>query len=345
MKKPARRKTIPKKVSPVKLGIIALIILLSLIVLGKVINLFNASTKPFAPDCPVLSKLLTKNSTWNGKAPINILVKSDQIYTLSFDPVQKLVTILKIPAQTYIDLPFEFGEWKVESIYDLGQSENPPMGATLLKESLDNVLGVSLDGYLILNQNLSKTAFPEIVVQLRQNPMAIWNLLYGSKTDLSLMEYLQFLFGVRGVRFDKVKEVDLERSNISFWQILADGSRVLILDQIKLDQLIQQNFEDSILKDENLSIGIYNATDHPGLAEKASRIISNLGGRVAFTANYPQKMEKSVVSERSSYTGLRLSQLFAPSQDKKTTLPKLDVSRAEVNLFLGEDYFLRYNTR
>ena len=87
----------------------------------------------------------------------------------------------------------------------------------------------------------------------------------------------------------------MEKSDITKWLLLPDGSRVTALDQAKLGQFETNRFEDNSVRDEALSVGIYNATDYPGLAEKVARIITNMGGRVIFTLNSPEKKDKSTI--------------------------------------------------
>ena len=129
------------------------------------------------------------------------------------------------------------------------------------------------------------------------------------------------------------------------------------LDGLRLDQFIQSRFEDSKLKDEGLGIGILNATDHPGLAEKAARVVTNIGGRVILTGNLEERQHNSFVLGKDGYTQTRLSQVFAPACIQ-TSWPlglfrsggcflqsdSFNFSRAEVTIVLGEDYFLRYNS-
>lgn len=348
----------------VALGVGVLVILLLLVGLSKIIGFIGGLNKPYSPD----TKYGTKQYYWDGTSTINLIIKSDKLALVSFNPVDKTATILKISDETYLNVPYGFGQWPARSIYDLGQSENPPIGAKLLKTTISQAFGAPVDGYLILPKEDFSLSSEKTIEKLRQNPLSYFSILKGGKTDLSFMELWGFVWGIRGVRFDKVKAIDLAQSNITSWMLLADGSRVLDLDQPRLDQLIQSQMEDSRMGSEALSVGIFNSTSHPGLAERAARLVTNMGGRVVLTSNTQDHLANSIVFGKPSYTKVRLEQIFAPSclsgtglfglskGDKCAKIPcrnggnqvgarcapgNLDseFSRADVNIILGEGYF------
>ena len=314
----------------------ALVILVCLIILGKTISFVGSLNEPFSPDSKI-----SKEIFWDGKGVINTAILADKIYILSFNPDQKTLLILKIPDETYLSVPFNFGKWSLGSVYNLGQSENPQIGALLFKKTLEENLGIPVNSYII--DQKSKDSFEKKIATLRQNPLENISFLGNIKTDLSFLEYWKLFWSFRGVRFDRVKTLDLSDSDLTSWLVLRDGTRIISLDQDELDNYVQKYFADSKIKDEGLSIGIYNTTGHPGLAEKAGRMIKNMGGRVVFTANSKSHLENSLVLGNKSYTFDVLGGIFGK---KPVNLAQnLDSSRADINLFLGEDYFMRYNTR
>ncbi len=348
MKKSAHKKKNCRapKIDRVKFGVIVLAVLISLIIFGKLIDFVMRLGKPFSPD----SKKIEKIYAWDGKSVLNVVVKSDQIYILSFDPVKKTVLNLKIPDEMYISLPFSYGYWKMSSVYDLGQSENPGIGANLLKDAVGNMMGIPINGYLIAASSWQKMPLASIVDKIRQNPINAFMFLRDSKTDLSLVEFWQMSWGIRGARSDKIENSNMEKAGLASGKTSVDNSKVLESDPAEIDQFVQANFADEKIKDEGFGVGIYNATDHLGLAEVASRIVSNLGGRVMFTSNSAKHLEKSLVFDKDSYTFNKLSKIFSPDCFlKKSSCDKnefnLELGRADINIFLGEDYYLRYNTK
>ncbi|MDO8498280.1 MAG: LytR C-terminal domain-containing protein [bacterium] len=326
------------------LGIVVLGLLLLLILTGKMLGLISSFGQPYAPDAPLRSPRIS----WEDGETLNLLVKAREVSLLSFNPKGKSTVVLIIPEEIQMHLPFGFGNWPVRSIYGLGQAESRPRGAELLSETVSQNFSLPVQGYLLLPQNVD-LSFDEVLKKVKDEPLWGLGILRNSKTDLSPRELWNLFSHLREVRSDKVEVVDLAESKAVKESTLPDGSRSLTLNQVLLDQLIQSKIEDSKLKDESLTVGIFNTTTYQGLAEKVAREITNMGGRVVFTASSPDHLEVTVVKGKPSYTIDLLSKILAPHCEKKEKCPvsgsNLDLSRADINIILGEDYFLRYNTR
>lgn len=336
----------------IRLGLTALVFLLSLLLVSKLLGAVISLNKPFSSE-----NSLSKGYSWGGEGRINVVVKGDSLYLLSADSSNKSLDLVKIPDQAYFDLPFGFGQWKASSIYGLGQDEKKLSGGTLLEKTISDVFGLPIDGYLILNDKNSTKPLSGVIDNIRENPLKGFSLLSQSKSDLSPLEYSRLWNLIHGIRPDKTETTDLSQSNITSWLLLADGSRVLDLNHARMDQFIQENLVDSKLHDEGLSIGVFNGTEHAGLADKAARMISNMGGRVIFTTNFPIKInETSVFGSGNSYTSKRLAEVLAPrcirggileifnrKTDCSKLLPGIDSSRADINVVVGEDFFLKFN--
>lgn len=317
--------------SPIALGLAALFFLIALILVGKLFGFIGSINQPYSKDSQ-------KVSTWDGNSPLNLVIKMDNIYLLSYQPSSKELTTFIFPQDIYIDTLYGFGKWPLRSIYDLGQVEKPSIGSKLLKDSIGNAFNIIIDGYIITADN--STNFSNLLARERGSFIPGIDLLSKAKTDLNLPEFFRVWLAIKGVRTDKLKTIDLEKSDLTKWLLLPDGSRVLALDQVKLDQFTEGRFEDINIKNEGLSIGIFNATDHPGLAEKYAQIITNLGGRVIFTTNAPEKEAYSIILGKKSYTTSYFSKVIQLS----STQPKnnLDLSKSDITIILGEDSTFKY---
>ncbi len=305
------------------------------------------------PQTKEYTSFTTKNYTWGGTSTINLVVNTDQVYAVSFNPENEEVTILKIPGDTYLETARNFGKWPTRSIYQLGQAEKTPIGAQLLKETVEATLGVPIDGYLSFQGSLQNSSLDEVVKGLRKNPFEVISFIRQSQSDLSTWELYKLVWGLRNVRADKVADVDLGQSLITTSLLMPDGSRALGIDQTRLDQLIQKEFEDTHLSYQGLSVALYNATEKSGLAEKASRVILNMGGRVTLTSTSKQKYAESRIVGNESYSKTRLAQVFAPHcLSKGSFLSKkpcqealgddIETNRADIIIILGEDYLKRH---
>lgn len=310
-----------------KLALIALGCLIGILLLGTLINFIKVLAKPLN------STQQIRAYTWGGEFNINFIVGTKDVSLVSYKPQDKEILILKIPEQTYIELPNEFGKWQLRSIYELGQASKVG-GQTLLKLSLSSFLGLPIDAY-------ASEALQDL---FRKNFFSGASDLPKLQTDLTFGELLNLKLSFLKIRFDKVKEVDLKELQVLEKQALADGTEVYGADPIRLDSVMQE-FSDPLIVSEHASVAIFNATNRPLLAQKAKRLITNLGGNVIVTQNAPKTVSKSYVEGPDLKTTKRLSQIFDLGCGKDPNcvkIPKEDLGlaslRAQIILVLGEDF-------
>lgn len=307
-----------------KLALLVLGLLIILLVLYQLINLIKLIHHP-------LNSQDKKIYTWNGEFNLNLIFTTKPLNLFSYNAKEKKATILTIPDETYIDVARGFGKWQVRSIIDLGKTSNIS-GNTLLKESLSSFFGIPIDGFSSIN----------LVDSFRGNIFSGISVLPKMETDLTLLELARLKIGLLQVRFDKIEQIDLLDLGILERQKLADSTQVLVGDPAKLDSILT-DFADGQIRGEHLSISIFNATNKPLLAQKAKRLITNLGGNVIALQNAPRSIKKGYVEGDKSQTLERLSQIFSPNCESKCDrIPKEDlgavVGRAQIIVVLGEDF-------
>ncbi len=332
-----------KKVSPIKLALTALAILVGLLLLGRFIQGLDRLFAPFS-----LEAYGKKEYTWDGKSAINVILKYQDVSLLHYDPNLQKATILKIPSNVYVEATQGYGTWPIRSIYGLGEEEKPAQGAKLLKNTLTKVLGLPIDGIMVAS---SDDVILDKEILTGGGPFSLIKIAKNINTDLSSSEALSLVWALSGIRSDKLEYLDLADSNITQSKLLADSSRVLGISTVNLDLFIQENLPESKVSQEGVSVAIFNATSHPLLAQQAARVVANLGADVIIVGNTESKLDKTIVvssdNERSSLAGQksltlkRLQESFAPKCIRTKCFvndPKVAISRAQVNIILGEDF-------
>lgn len=299
-----------------KLALIILGIFFGILILAQIFKFAQTLFSPWQIKNPA-----QRNYNWNGGFNITIVVKDDKVSLLSFSPKNQTATILEIPDNTFLETAHGFGNWQIRSIYDLG-------GHQLLKDSLGQFFGLPVDAFLE----------GEFLESIKENPIFSLTSISDIKTDLSLVELIRLKMGLFGVRFDKIHRIDLEESGALSPEKLADGTDILIADPTKLDSEVS-DLVDPNLESEHKTIAIFNATDHPQMAQKAARIITNIGGDVIITSNSESKLEKTQIFGEESKTLERLKQIFGASGKIDPAKEDQVPSRAQINIFLGEDFY------
>ncbi len=314
-----------KKSRMIKLALAALVLVVGLIVTSWMFRFTQSLFSPW--------KLQTSQHAgyiWNAQFNINLLIRGKRISLLSYNPKQEKIVIINLPDETFLEVPGGFGFWQLRAVYELG-------GDKLLTDSLSIFLGAPIDGFLDLSALTPQKTAIELVDTIRKNPFSGLNFLSALKTNLTAWELLRLTSSMLSVRFDKVKEVNLDKLNVLDREKLPDGTEVLKADPVKLDSSLT-DLADPAIVSEHKSIAVLNATGKPQLAQKAARLITNLGGNVIITANASQRLKNTQLQGLPSATLKRLRQIFITSDKISSSQDAVEFSRAEINLLLGEDY-------
>ncbi len=323
----------------IKLALIVLGLVATVILIGNLIKLTQTLFSPWK-----LSSQTVRNYIWDGEFNLNLVLLSNPTSVLTYNSQDKKIVILEIPAETYVEVPSGYGKWQLRAVYELGQQEG--RGGILLKDTLSSFLALSFDGFLEFSGPFKEKKAGEILNILRSNPLGGFAILKNLQTDLTLFELLRFELALMQVRFDKIESRSLLDTGMLDKSKLADNTEIFLTDPVKLDSVLS-DFIDPKLKQEGKSIAIFNATSHPQLAQKAARIITNLGGNVIITGNHKQTLKKTVLFGEQSKTLKKLLQIFVLDCPKGKNCDKIELekedqsSRAQINLFLGEDFYLR----
>ena len=288
--------------------------------------------------------LFAKSYIWDGEFNLNLVVKKNaSVSVISYNPKEKRIILLKIPETVVVKVPREFGEWQLRSVYDLGETNKKGEGIDLLKQTMVTFLGIPIDGFLDVGDVNEVFDADSTLEFLREKLIFSLTSFSSIKTDLTLWELIRLKMGIASTRFDKVEKLDLtkvlDKGN------LADGTQVFLADPVKLDSMLI-GFADPAIKAEHKTIAIFNATDRLALAQKASRIITNMGGNVIITSNAPQKQDRSLILGEKSLTLKRINQVFnLTCKSKSQECDKIEQegenilsSRAQINVILGMDF-------
>lgn len=343
MKKKAAHYTKPTNKFNTKLAILVILIVIGIILIGKLTSFIIKLYSPIYASADI-----SRNYVWDGKTNLNFILKSTQIAIVSYNPTENQATVINLPDDLYLSLPREMGKWQLGSVYNLG-------GGLLLKHSLSMLFGIPIEGYIVLNAQASPR---EVVEGIRGG---MWNSVAwfsNRDSDLTPAEISKIVFGLRGVRFDRIEFLSLEDKGAIAKVKLADGSMVSV-PNASVGSL--GKFMESVVGSEKISVAIFNATDIPGLAQRAAQFITNLGGNVIFTGNIETTQDRSVLfikdeNKTAQVLGLNFTSRCSSSLKCDIMICKgwssddplcqtnaqIAQSRAQINLVVGKDFGSRF---
>jgi len=279
-------------------------------------------------------------SLWDGQNQFNVVINSQPVNLVSFNPLEEKINLLLIPNGTFIETIHGYGPYRIESVYKLGELKGN--GSELLTGSLQDSFGLTVDGLLKGADNeWQKNGLKNNLLNQFFNSFA-----HDKKTNLSRWDLLRLWWRIKMIREDKITLIDLSETSVSQEVDLPDGTKAMKVDTERLDRIISQFFADEKIKKEDLTIAVLNKTEKIGLANKAAKLISNIGGRVVnIGVQIPDTDKKdgcelkSEKKYKNSYTVKKLSKIFncqwvGESDDKQ---------RSMVVILLGNDYWSRLN--
>lgn len=288
-----------------------------------------------------------KDSSWDGKTRLNLVVASSPVVVASLEPREKTLTLVSIPEVTYLEVPRGFGLYRIGAVFELGHLEGRE--GRLLAETVEQFLGVPVEGYLRLESRSEKWKVREgdeeqmrMLVRQSLSITTLFSLLRGDpflktmETNLSFWDLGRAWWLARQVRFDKIRFYDLEKVGVLEDLVLPDGTVGKTAEAGKLDEVLTGLFIEGQIRKENLTVELLNSTNQPGLAQQASRMIANLGGNVVKIGNQEGEIGKCQIFGPESETVMKLVKIFAC--EKKSSLLE---SRAQVVIILGREYLLR----
>lgn len=249
-----------------------------------------------------------KNSIWDGRNRLNLVLNTNPISLVSFDPSSQAISFLTIPDGTYIEVVGNYGPYRIEKIFSLGKLEG--RGIELLTASLETYFGLPVDGWIEAEEKWQGTG------EAKRLLSGLIGLGFKEKslTNLSRWDLIRLWLMVNQTRGHKVETVDLGETTITEEFSLPDGTQAKRVDQERISRIISNLFTDYQLRQEDLGIAIMNAGGEAGLAAKAARLITNIGGRLVEVGDWPEKLTECQIRTtpvaKKTYTAQKFAKVF-----------------------------------
>ena len=174
----------------------------------------------------------------------------DTLTVTSYPPDGNAIISVALPEDTYILVPDGYGYYRLGDVLVLSSSVKK--GNELLIKSISNLLGVPIE---TTSRSISYWA------QYR-----IWKITNDNQLPL--------------------ETVDLSEYPVTIMDKRSDGSSIERLDELKMQLYFKDIFWERPVRAEDYMVGVYNASQTPGLASTISRILETIGYRVVEVTNW-----------------------------------------------------------
>ncbi|MFC1790013.1 LytR C-terminal domain-containing protein [Patescibacteria group bacterium] len=267
---------------------------------------------------------------------LNIVFGEDPVVLVSWDKKAQSLTFLNIPGQVSLKAKEGLGHYRLGAFARLEQQENNPR---LGEESFWWHLGVPVQAWY--PDDLSRPPGEDKRIlkrRLLRQLFSVWQR--GDWEELAPgTKWLSFGSALIGLWRQPLAEIEIYelKKGRELVAVSSNSEDQFEFDIEKTDQLFRETLFERQIKQENLSVGIANATSKPGLAKNVSRLVENLGGRVVDLTDWPQALQKSQLitteAAKNSLTVKKLSSCFKTSSKQSES----ETFLVDVLLVIGED--------
>ncbi len=248
-------------------------------------------------------RLIKTNQAWSGVDQISFGVETaDQDSLLmTVTPAKDMVVVVRVPSKTMIETPWH-GSYQVGKLPLLAEQES---NQAIYARSLSYYFGLPVDVGLMdtnlkvedLSQSFLKKGFRNLLFPPQNiTNWRLWRFL--NKNDLVW------------------QVIDLENYGES--EQLADGSQIYKIEPEKIDEQFWTYFSDPVIKNEGLTMSVFNVGEKSGLANKISSIPENIGIRVVEVDGLEAEVDGCVINlsreeQKNTYSVQRLSRVLGCS--------------------------------
>lgn len=270
----------------------------------------------------------SRRTTW--------VINSRPLMVFSLGQTNEEMLVITIPENTMVPVSGGYGWYPAASIWALARQEGQGVG--LITRSFRELVGIPIDTAVdVAGEVLGEEKDKEELINRCQQIAR--ECLVGKKDcgDTSKLQFLKVWLAMRKVSAGNVAYLPLENLPGAKTEHLPDGSLVLGVDIDGIDLFISRYTTEEAIKNEALAIGVYNAAGYPGLATRAARIITNLGGRVLVVEDWDEIENKceirSTEEVRKSATYRLVKDVFGCREGEVEGEDEVDLT-----LLVGEDY-------
>ncbi len=267
--------------------------------------------------------------------PTTIVLATDPILIWSLNKKNNSSILISLPKTLVIEAVAGFGTYSLEGLWRLDNVEKK--SGLLFTQSLEQAIGLPISYYLGYKDELiSSAAGKEIdVAKLALSQVRFWS---GSHklTNINWWIFLELWWRFGSMSSD-MQFINIAKSTTLAEQKLPDGSTVRVIDPGQIDRLFGQRFEDELVRQERVSVGVYNTTKVPTLAGRVARILERVGVVIVTVGNAePEVADKCVLAGNKDSLHTKTAQVIGRVLGCRLEIESLD--RVDLAVRLGRDY-------
>lgn len=270
-----------------------------------------------------------------------ILVGTSPVSVWSWNKTDDTFDVIVLPSDVAAD-SIAYGRYRLDALWKLGFIDKK--GGLALARSLTDVLALPIERFIGEGEKLAATDDIEAYTRRLFSWSSVWPTLLGKRvTNIFFSDWVAFAWALKGAGSEDIHLIDLVHEPPTGSEVLPDQSTREFLDIQRLDVILKGRFEDEQVRQEAITVGVYNTTSTPALGTYAARILAQEGVLVVAVGNSDMQIDACIVEASEELVKSRTVRVIAEVFDCKTAVTQ-EQERADVNVKLGSEFAKRFAT-
>lgn len=262
---------------------------------------------------------------WDKSSRLTVAIQDNQgdIVLSTFDPNNKTISNVTIPADTEVIVARGLGVMRAKNVMKLGESEG--IGGNLLAETVTR--------YFTFPTHLWAKS-EALGLSSRNIYSAIKSVMVPYPSNLSFITKIQMVLFSFGVKDSQRQDINLGKTSYLSEQNLKDGDRGYVVATKPANSIVVL-YTDDYIANNLVTVSITDATGESGVAGNVGRVLEALGAKTAVIKKENESKFDCKVSSSDEVLVMKISRLL------KCEVRKSD-SNFDVEVLLGTDFSDRY---
>ncbi|OGG35785.1 hypothetical protein A2363_03620 [Candidatus Gottesmanbacteria bacterium RIFOXYB1_FULL_47_11] len=216
-----------------------------------------------------------------------IILAANPMTVFSWDNRTRNLLLVSFPADMTAEGTHGYGTYSLEAFWRLGEIDKKD--GTVLSESVSEALGIPVRLFIGPKTGMfSAGQDPFTLVKQTFSFSNLWAYAAGRlRTNIHPRAFLSYIWLMSVTKPGRVDTFDFTRrpADIAREVELPDGSRQWVVDAALVDNAVKMTFEDDRVRQELVSVAVYNTTQIPSLGTRVARLLGHIGVGVVSVGN------------------------------------------------------------
>lgn len=258
-----------------------------------------------------------------------VVAEEENIDVVVFDPVNREVTNVLIPASTLVSASRNLGNWRIGSLWELGKNEK--LAGRLLTESI-------VKNFYAPAAFWASSSASDFV---RGKKSGILHFVFGRiETNLTLIDRIKLSFFLVGIKDYNRNVLDLSETSFLERKILPDGANGYVVTG-NMPQKLLVLFADDKLAGSNAKVSITNSSGNLSIANRLGGIVEAMGAKVVLVREEEEEDSDCTISALDRKVVGKLMAVFS-CDFKKQENEDSDRSKIDIDIKIGKKFLQRF---